>query len=179
MPQESISQPTDLIRLVTEIHATPEGAVSVNRMDGDNIEEFQSEFYTPVFRLSALALRTRRLIRGGEIRETNVSLNEDTITHELTRSRLKTRAVDIFTLSQIVLLETFAIVYHSREDRASMRFLTVQDIKRTRENINYICDYLGTQEEFMPLISRFRNIHVALGYVENQIDLIRNSREVR
>ena len=172
-------QSTDLLRFMTNIAISPEGVVSINLMGEDQSGEFVSTLYEPTYSVSALARITHKLLRTESVKEASLKLPPNTLTHKLLNSQLKSEALDIYTLTQTVVLESFALVYHIREDTKGLRFMTIRDMKRVRENLNYIGDFFGTRKEYYHLIEDVRNMNIALGYIEHQIETIQNTRAVR
>lgn len=172
-------QSTDLMRFMTNIYVSPEGVVSINLLEEDQTGAFVSVLYEPTFTVSALARVTHKLLKTESIREASLKLPPNTLTSKLLNSQLKTEAVDIYTLAQTVVLEAFSLVYHIREDRRGLRFMTIRDMRRVRENLNYIGDFFGTRKEYYHLIEDVRNMNIALGYIEHQIEAIQNTRAVR
>lgn len=172
-------QSTDLVRFISNISISSEGQVSINLLGEDRLEDFESALFEPTYSISALARITYGMVRSGIVVEDVIQLPSNTFTQKVLNSQLKNEALDIYTLTQSVVLEAFALVYHIREDKTGLRYMTLKDMKRVRTNLSYIGDFFGTKKEYYHLIEDVRNMNIALGYIEHQIDTIQNSKAVR
>lgn len=174
-----MKHPEELLRFITDLSISSSGKVSVNEIDEDNVEDHESEFYQPTYSVSALSRILHHDLKRGRIKGENETLPKDSVTKIVRESTLKEDAKNMYVLTKMCVLESFSIVYHMDEDPSKLRYLSPKDVRRTRENIRYIIDFLGTKEEHRSMIPAFREMDIALGYIEYQIDVIQNTRAVR
>lgn len=173
----AIQKPLDLIRFISDIPVLSDGTIPVNRTD--DVAQFVSDMYTPVYSLSALARITQGTLKSDKIEVVNVSLDANTIVSKVLNSDLASYAPDIYLLVRSIVLESFALLYHIEEESSNLQYVSARDIQKIKTNINYVADYFGTDPKYYSLIETMRVMNISLGYLENQVDVIMNDRGVR
>ena len=173
----AIKQHSDLIRFVSTISISSDGSVPLNSLE--NSTGFVSLLYEPEYRVSILSTITLGNIRNNLFSEISVPIRPDSITGLALSSDLSTYAPDIYLLLRLVVLESFSLVYSIREDKDNLRYITKKDIQRIKNNINYLADYMGTEEKYFKMVEPLRDMYIALGYIEHQIDVILESGRSR
>ena len=118
----------------------------------------------------------QNLINANKIEVNSDPLDSTTIVYKALNSDLASYAPDVYTLLRAVVLESFALLYTIDNDTANLQYTASSDIRRIKGNINYISDYLSTEPKYYNMIENLRDMHVSLGYIENQIDVIMNNR---
>ncbi|AMQ66611.1 hypothetical protein BH753_gp129 [Bacillus phage Shbh1] len=165
----ALEKPIELLRFISDIKVLEDGIVPIDTLDH---QPFVSELYTPNYSLSVLARITQSVLSKGDIEPTSHDLEPHTIVYKILHSDLADESPDVYLLMRLVVLESFALVYHIDEERKQLIYTSPRDIVIIRNNINYIGDYFSTVERFRPMIETLRDMSVALGYIENQIDVI-------
>ncbi len=168
-----MKQHSDLIRFLSDIKVTSDGTVPMSNLEHSDI--FVSELYEPEYSVSVLAIMTLSYINNGEFEEVSTPVHPETITGKVLSSDLSTYAPEVYLLTRLIVLETFSLVFSIHERRDNLRYVSKRDIARVKNNINYLTDYLGTEDKYLNMIEPLRNIHVSLGYIEHQIDVIISS----
>ena len=101
-------------------------------------------------------------------------LNEDSIYYQVTNTSLPNKHYGIYTIIKGIYLETLAIDYANENDNTLFDSLSIEDVKRVRANTQYVCDWLGSYQEYRKLIEYFRVIDLSLGYLQNSLDVLLN-----
>lgn len=172
----AVKQSYELIRYISGLPIANDGTIVRNEMDTD--DTFESELYTPTYSVSVLARIVQNTLNNGTIEVVDVPVEKDTITWHVLRSDLDTYAPNIDLLMRSVLLESFALVYSITEARENLKYITYKDIFRIKENINYLADYMGTEDKYLHMIEYLRSMNVSLGYIQHQVDVIMNEGRV-
>lgn len=171
-----IQKPAELVRFISGIVIDSEGKVHLDQLDV--IDKFESDLYSPAFAVSVMS----RMVLD-EINQTvellDMPVEKDSFIGLVLSSDLQAYSPYMYLLAKIVSLECYSVVYCIDEDRNKLRYVTKKDIRRIKENINYLADYMGTEDKYFRMVESLRNMYIALGYVENQLDVIINDREVR
>jgi hypothetical protein len=173
----TVKQPLSLVRFISGIPVASDGTINLNSMDSDG--SFISDLYTPSFSISVLARETLNLLDSDIIIPTSTDVDRGTITYKILNSDLASYAPDVYLLVRMVVLESFALIYHINEDRSKLRYVSKRDIVRVKGNISYLTDYMGTESKYHVFIESLRDMYISLGYMEHQIDGIMNNRGVR
>lgn len=166
----SVTQSADLLRFIRYINVNVEGEVVMNVVD--DTPNFISRFYTPHFRTNKISSNILDLIADNSIAEINKSLSKDCLTYKFLHSGLKLTDPYIYSLAQVVILESFALIYAIEEQPTLYKSIEESDVQTTRENVKYICDYLGENSQYTDIIMDLHSMDVALGYIQKQIPLI-------
>jgi hypothetical protein len=173
----AVQKPLDLVRFISNVPVLNDGTIPLNTMDSNT--PFVSTMYDPVFSISALARITQDVLSSGTIELVNTPLDPNTIVSLALNSDLASYAPDIYVLLRATILESFALIYHIEIGSANLRYVSPKDFQRARTNINYITDYFSTDQKYHHMIETLRNMNVAFGYIENQIDVILNDKGVK
>ncbi|QYC50997.1 hypothetical protein [Mammaliicoccus phage vB_MscM-PMS3] len=169
--QHRIEQTNGLISFIRNIKGDFENNVVRNVLD-DNVN-FVSRYYTPTLRLSTLSINILKEINSDRITISPVDFNNNTIVTKVNDTNIKSQAPKIYLIIQTIVLEAYAIVNCFLENPSSLKYLTKKDVQVVRENINYVCDYLGDFEEYISVVDELRELDINFGYIENQIDIIK------
>lgn len=101
-------------------------------------------------------------------------LEKDSLYYVLNSTTLPTRHYGIHAIIKGIYLETLAINYANDNDNTMFDALSIEDVKRVRTNIDYVCDWLGEYREYRPLLEYFRTLNLSLGYIQNRLDVLLN-----
>lgn len=173
----TIQKPSDLIRFISNIPILNDGTVPINSLESSEL--FVSDLYEPTYALSALARLTQRTLNSDKIEVVNTPLDSRTIVSKVLNSDLASYSPSIYLLVRVVVLEAFALLYHIEEESSNLQYVSKRDILRIKDNVNYLADYCGTESKYLSLIEPLRDVHLSLGYIENQIDVIMKDKGVR
>lgn len=172
----NVSQSADLMRFIRYLNVNVNGDIVTNVIDDE--QNFISKFYTPHFRANKISATILDLIADNNIGETNKSLSKDSLTYKFLNSGLKLTDPYIYSLAQVVILESFALIYAIEEQPTLYKNIQESDIATTRETVKYICDYLGENSAYTDLIMDLHSMDVALGYIQKQLPLIQGGLEI-
>lgn len=172
-----IQQPSELIRFISGIPVLNDGTVPVNTLDSE--AAFKSDLYTATYAVSSIARITQDVLNSDKIEVVDVQLEPGTIIKQALNSDLASYAPSIYLLVRMTVLESFALLYHIENDTENLQYVSTRDIKRIRENLNYIADYMGTEPKYYSMIEVLRHTNISFGYLQHQIDVIMNSKGVR
>src|SRR5690606_31527159 len=100
---------SELIKFISNINILGGGEVPVD-MVGEGEE--RSSNYTPEFFVSSLARIMGDIIDVGGVETIDRPLEEETIVRKVLDSDLSLYAPDIYLLVRVVVLESFALLYH-------------------------------------------------------------------
>ena len=112
-------------------------------------------------------------INEDRIKMSPVDFNDNTIVTKVRDTDIKSQAPRIYLIIQTIVLEAYAIVNCFLENPSSLKYLSKKDVQIVRENINYVCDYLGDFEDYISVVSELRELDINFGYIENQIEVIK------
>jgi len=166
---------TDLIRLISNVPVLIDGTVPLNQVEDD---PFVSILYTPTYSLSTVARLTQNLLNNGKIEVAQETLDETTLVYKAFNSNLASAFPSMYTLLRVVALESFSLLYMIDNDPVQLQYVSKKDILRTRENLNYLADFFGTQSDYHHFIQTMRDMNISLGYLQNQIEVIMSERGV-
>lgn len=172
----NIYQSADLLRFIRYLKADINGEIVTNVIDDET--NFISRFYTPHFRVNKISSTLLDLIADNNIGEINKELSEDSLTYKFLHSGLKLTDPYIYSLAQVVILESFALIYAIEEQPELYKHIQESDIQETRESVKYICDYLGEKSQYVSIIMDLHSMDVALGYIQKQIPIIQGGLPV-
>lgn len=165
-----MKQSSDLIGFISSFQISEDGTVPYNSMN-DRVK-FESTMYKPTYQVSILSLLMWKHIKQVGVPMDNSKLPYNCITNVAINSDLSQYAPDVYLLLQTIVLEAFSIGVNVREGIIKMDYISKSDIMRIKENCSYIMDYMGYEEKYVLMIECMRNIHLALGYLENQLDIV-------
>lgn len=172
-----VAQHTDLIRFITGIPIAEDGTIYSNEIE--DLDVFNSEMYEPDFSVSALTLITLEHIKNTGIDQVNVPIDKDTITYKVLNSDMADRARHEYLLLRVVILESFSLLFNIDHFPENLRFVSLKDMRRIRNNINYLSDFMGTVPEYFHMIESLWDMNISLGYLEHQVDVIMDNKGVR
>lgn len=167
-----VTQSSDLMRFISTLNIDPEGDVILNVIDTEE-PNFISRFYTPQLKVSEAGSRVSDKINLKEIQQTGKQLNNNTLTIMLINSNLSIIHPYMYKLAQSIILDSFALVYAIEEDNSLLRMLESKDLLQTTQNIKYLIDFLGDKDEYVDIVERLHSLSVAVGYIENQLPLLK------
>ena len=122
--------------------------------------------------LSSLAYKFSSLIKT--FTPKLAMLDSESIYYQVVNTSLPNKHYGIYSLIKGIYLETLAINYANDKDNSLFDSLSIEDIKRVRNNIEYVCDWLGSYREYRKLIEYFRTADLSLGYIQNSLDVLLN-----
>jgi len=167
-----MSYSNDLIRFISGVPVLGDGTIPMNTIDAE--QPFASELYDPVYALTIIARKVQELISRSKIEVVSDTVDSNTIVYKALNSDLASYAPDIYTLLRAVVLESFALLYMSENAPENLQYVSAKDIKNHRTNLNYIADYLSTEPKYYHMIESLRDMNIAFGYMQNQIEVIMN-----
>lgn len=85
----------------------------------------------------------------------------------------------VYELIRLVIYETWIISYINNSDASYLPYITKLDLKRDRRNINCLCDFLGYYRGYRFLVEYFRGLEISLGYMQNQLEIVLGSDDLR
>lgn len=165
-----IAQPQGLLRFLNGLDLDMNNT-RMNLLD-ENVQ-FVSRFYTPHIQLSELALMKLKEIKSDDIPTLERQFNENTIVVKTESSDLKLQSPRMYNILQTIVLESYAIVNCFVESPDSLRYLTEDDLRITRQNINYVADYLSDYYEYNSIVLDLRDLDLCFGSLELQLPLIK------
>jgi hypothetical protein len=169
--------PNDLLRFVSTVPVLSDGTIPVNTIETN--ESFVSTMYDSAPAVSVVARIVKKDIEDGKLEASTSALGSDTIVYKALNSDLATYAPNIYTLLRAVALESFSVLYTIENNPEDLQYMSSADIRRARNNLSYIADYMSTEEKYYTLIEDLRTMNIAFGYMENQIDVIMKDRSGR
>ena len=172
----TVYQSADLLRFIRYLRVNPSGEVVKNVLDTET--NFISRFFTPQFRVNKISSTILDLINDNQISDINKSLSKDSLTYKFLQSGLKLTAPKIYALGQIVILESFALIYAIEEAPEMFKYINENDVEDTRETVKYLIDYLGDKNDYVGIVMDLQNMDIALGYIQRQIPLIQGGLDV-
>lgn len=172
----TIQQPADLVRFISNLPVMGDGTVALNTISGG--ATFTSSLWTPVYSLSILARETIPSLTDGTLDIVSNSLDPNTIVAMALNSDLSTTMPNVSLLLRATVLEAYAFLYSVDYAPQNLKYVTAQDFVNIKTNIKYIADYFSSNSNYYSMIDQLRNMTVAFGYVENQIQVIINDKGV-
>lgn len=170
-----VEQTSGLLRFLNSIQA--DGAsLQYNVLDEE--VNFVSMYYTPKLQLSDLSKKVLYDIQHNNIRTAEQDFNIDSMVNKIEKTSLKVQSPRIYKIMQNIVLEAYAIINCFLENPKSLKYLTATDIMITRENINYVADFLSDYEEYLSVITDLRELDICFGYLEHQLPLIKKESEL-
>jgi hypothetical protein len=169
--------PNDLLRFVSTVPLLNDGTIPLNTIDSTN--SFVSTLYDATPAVSVIARTVKKEIEDGNITATTEGLESNTVVYKALNSDLATYAPNIYTLLRSVALEAFSLLYTIDNSPRDLQYVSSADISRARNNLNYVTDYMSTEEKYYNLIEDLRTMNISFGYIENQIDVIMKDRSGR
>lgn len=166
-----LPQTTGLLTFIRHIKYQGNDIIQRNLID-DKLD-FVSRYYTPHLHLSTLAGKMLEDINKGNVPITEFDVNKHTIVKEIDKTSIKRQAPRIYLIIQSIILESYAMVNCFYENPDSMQYLTSEDIDKTRDNIAYVCDYLGDFDDYITVVDDLRALDINFGYIQKHLKLIK------
>lgn len=166
-----IRQTSSLLRFLKTIDVSNDTRVLANRLDGELT--FTSKYYTPNLILSELAVKALQDIKSDVVPHTDTDINKESIVNSLRKTDLAIKEPGVYQILQTIVLEAFALINSVTESPTALKYVTKKDIALTRENINYVSDYLGDYPDYITVLDKLRELDISFGYIENQLDLMK------
>ena len=170
-----IPQPQGLLRFLNALD-TDLTSSHMNLLDEE--VSFVSKFYTPQLQLSELAKKVLTNLKTDDIPVLEREFNDNTIIHKANNTLLKVQAPRMYMILQSIVLEAYAIVNCFVENPSSLKYLTEEDISITRENLNYVADYLGNYDDYNSVVLDLRDLDLCFSAIELQLPLIKKEANV-
>lgn len=166
-----LPQQTGLLTFIRHINYSGNDIIDRNLLD-DKLD-FVSRYYTPHLHLSTLAGKMLDDISKGEVPVSEFDVNKNNIVSEIDKTSIKRQAPRIYLIIQSIVLEAYAIVNCFYENPDALKYLTSEDLEKSRDNIAYVCDYLGDFEEYITVVDDLRALDINFGYIQKHINLIK------
>ena len=166
-----LEQPTGLLSFFRTIQADYENTVVENILDTEIT--FVSKFYTPTLKLSAISNKILKEMKNGKVPITSYDVTSNSIVNKIESTNIKVQAPRIYLILQTIILEAYSLVNTFLENEENIEYISANDILITRDNINYVCDYLADYPEYASIVSDLRNLELNFGYIEKQLGVIK------
>lgn len=171
-----VEQTSGLLRFLNSIQADS-SSLQYNILDEEI--DFVSEYYTPNLQLSELSKKVLYEIQNNNIKTAEQDFNVDSMVNKIEKTSLKVQAPRVYRIMQNIVLEAYAVINCFLENPETLKYLTSKDIMITRENINYIADFLSDYDEYRSVITDLRELEICFGYLEYQLPLIKKESEAQ
>lgn len=166
-----LEQPTGLLSFFRTIQADYENTIVENMLDTEIT--FVSKFYTPTLKLSTISNKILKEIKNGKVPITSYDVTSNSIVNKIESTNIKVQAPRIYLILQTIVLEAYSLVNTFLENEENIEYISANDIKIARDNIDYVCDYLADYPEYSSIISDLRNLELNFGYIEKQLGVIK------
>jgi hypothetical protein len=170
------AQASELLRFITNFKVDYNGEIVTNLID--STPNYISRFYTPRLGISTLSTKIIELVNVGTIQEMTTNLSVTSIVYKLRQSKLKNDSIYAYQLAQAVCLECFGLIYALENDVLFLKYISKSDITRTKDNIAYILDYVGADEDYIGLVDDLHEMYTAVGYLEQCINTIKEGNNI-
>lgn len=166
-----LEQTTGLLSFFRTIQADYENTVLENMLDTDIT--FVSKFYTSTLKLSTISNKILKEMKNGKVPITSYDVTNNSIVNKIENTNIKVQAPRIYLILQTIILEAYSLVNTFLENEENIEYISANDILITRDNINYVCDYLADYPEYASIVSDLRNLELNFGYIEKQLGVIK------
>lgn len=169
--EHRLPQTTGLLTFIRHINYQGNDIITRNILD-DNLS-FVSKYYTPHLHLSTLASKLLDDINNGRVPVSEFDVNKNNIVKNIDKTSIKRQAPRIYLIIQSIILEAYSIVNCFYENPKAMEYLTSEDISKARDNIDYVCDYLGDFDDYITVVDDLRALDINFGYIQKHLKLIK------
>lgn len=156
-----------LLTFISALNVNLNGVVVWNKLD-DELPQL-SDFFTPNFEVSELAVRFKKVLELGETFEPTSSIKLRDSLEVFTKSSFKYTNRHIYVLVQMIFLESIALLYAIENDTALRKYINKEDPLRIHENINYVIENLSGMRQHSQLIKELRLIDVDVMYLMSRL----------
>lgn len=129
-----------------------------------------SQYFTPQFKVSQLAVTVKELIDDKESFEATSSIPEPPLVNRLRRSELKYSNRRVYSLIQATFLESFAILYAIDNNPQLVKRVNKEDMENIHNNINYVAEILGDNHDYADVIKALRQINADILYIMSRME---------
>lgn len=168
------TQSSDLLRFIRSINISNQGEIIRNVLDNEE-PNFVSRYFTPKLTVTGASKKVQSRIISGEIKQKSRKLSNNTLTINLINSDLKLTRPYLYMVAQGIILDAFTIVYVIEDAKEWLVDIEQKELKQTRANIKYLIDALGGDERYTTIIKDLHDLNVAIGYIESQLPLLKES----
>lgn len=172
---EKYTLPEELYRFIYYVSIGPDGTIFTNKLDSD--QTFVSRYYTPNLKVGALAKKFMEKLRIGKNFDTTKIYDSTSFVGRLADSGLRIQYPMVYSVMQAILIEATAIVYACDFDKELLNHIEEADFRLARENIKYVNDAIGGQDDYAEFISNLHEMEIAIGYIEKQVPMIQKEVE--
>lgn len=156
-------QASHLMAFIGELKLRSDGTIQYNPLD-EEIPQL-SEFFTPNFGVSVMALHVHKLINDQYTFERSSVINSTDEIDKLRTSSLKYTNKRLYTLIQAVFLEAFAVLYAIDNDPKLLHNVDKADMSNIHHNINYAVEMLSEYRGYDDIISLLRQCNSDILYI--------------
>ena len=166
-------QTSGLLRFLNSLGSKIDN-IQYNKLDTDL--KFVSKFYTPNIQLSELSKKVLQDIKQGNIKTAERDYDNNSLVKKVEDTSLSTDEPKMYILLQTIIMEAYAIVNCFVENPDFLKYISDKDIKVTRENTNYVADYLSNFSEYSSIVKDLRELDICFGYIELQLPLVKREQ---
>lgn len=157
-----------LFLVVADVNINNDLTLSVNQQSISS--DFSDSNNLPTLSVSRLAEYFQENIIGNLSITFNTS--DDSLVTEVISSGMIKNNYGMFSVASSIFLENLALYYALNYDKSLLQYITEQDIKRVRSNIKILCNVLADYTSYQSMVFEFRDVDIALGYIQNQVELL-------
>lgn len=172
----SSTQSSDLLRFMDRLNIDAGGNLITNVLDEEG-PNFVSRFYTPHFKVNNISEKVFQMIQYNDIIGDNRGLDRNSMTYKLVQSGLKLEDPKIYQLAQACVLDAFSLIYAIEEEESLIKYMDEEDILHTRETVQYLIDYMGSEDRFSSLVMDLMSMDTALGYIQGQVPILKREQQ--
>ena len=143
----------------------------------DNSNTFISRMYTPNLRVSNATKNFLANLEAIANKDTNLTLDEDTLTYWLIHSNLRTKDFKVYTIFKSVIADIYSYTYAIDVNRYFGKYINKEDLTRTINNIAYIIDYLSGDNDNSRIVGELAETSAMLGVIKNGLSIAFDTAE--
>lgn len=170
----SISEPAQLLSFIDNVSIDQSGDLILN---GVSFPSFTTS-YTPVLSVSYVSQQVFQSIGTDILPDYTSTLDSSNLIIRINDSSIQSRSLAIYSLLQVVILESFSFSYLFEEDSDLLNYVHDNDFTAIRNNIHYLIDYFGYSptdtpfESYISFIPDMRNLDISFGYLQAQLNIL-------
>lgn len=156
-------QSSHLMDFIGALKLRSDGTIQYNPLD-EEIPQL-SEFFTPNFGVSVMALHVHTLINDQYTFERSSIIEVPEEITKLRTSSLRYTNKRLYTLIQATFLEAFALLYAIDNDNKLLHNVDKEDMSNIHHNINYAVELLSEYRGYDDIITLLRQCNSDILYV--------------
>lgn len=156
-----------LLTFISALNINSSGVINWNKLD-DELPQI-SEYFTPNFIVSDLAVRFKKVLELGETFEPTSSIKMSQALQDFKLSSFKYTNRYLYALVQSIYLEGIALLYAVENDTAMRIYIDKEDPARIHENISYALEQLSGIQQHNQLVKDLRLMDVDIMYLMSRL----------